>query len=449
MRLASGHKGLGLRGMRSSTDIPECWGMHGVHQSGTMDLAASRLRREEEKDLASPRAQDLRQILARDDIFEKGGVKIFRPLLGFSKERLIQTCRVRDLAWEEDETNKDIWRTPRNNIRGLLRSAKLPQALQKTSMLHLAKLTSDNMHKNCTTVERVLSRCEILLLDARCGGLIVRLPTNIFIPRQESERGRGWALTATLLLQRLVEIVTPYREVSLQSLKQAAVSVFPELVKADRRLQPTSFTGGGVQFQRLDSPLPAPRSELDPAISGEWQDLDPVFVWKLTRQPFSKAPLSLTVPPSANTEFTIADNLLSWSSWQLWDGRYWIRLLNRSCRPLIVRPFLTSDLKHLRSTLHPQRYKEFHRILSLAAPDKVRWTLLAVAKLEDDDTSPMGRVLALPTLGQAGTFDIEDENGTKKVQWQVRYKSVRLEHISDDGSGTISRNRHHITSWKD
>ena len=459
MRLASGHKGLGLQGMRSSTDIPECWGMHGVHRSGTRDLAALRLRREEEVEPPSPKAKHLRRILASHDIFEEGGVKILRPLLGFSKERLIETCRARALPWEEDKTNKETWRTTRNNVRELLRSAKLPQALQKTSMLQLAKQTSENFQKTKGTVEKLASCCEILLFDARCGGLIVRLPRRLMrlcrdLGREEAGTvdTRKVLFTATLLLRDLVQIVTPVEEVSLQSLRNAAVSIFTELnngdTTADRRLQPTTFTGGGVQFQRLHSPLPAPRSEFGSATSGPWQDLDPVFVWKLTRQPFSKAPLILTVQPSANTESSTADNPPFWSPWQLWDGRYWIRLFNRSCQPLIVRSFQVSDLKHLRSTLNPQRYEKFYKFLRLAAPDKVRWTLLAIAEPEDD-TLTLGRVLALPTLGKAGIFDIGDGSGTSKVEWQVRYKYVGFEHQnSGEAFSKISRNPNLISSWK-
>lgn len=442
--------------MRSSTDIPECWGMHGVHRSGKMDLAASRLRREEEKDPTSLYAQELRGMLARDDVFEKGGVRILRPLLGFTKERLIQTCRARALAWEEDKTNKDTWRTPRNSIRALLYSSKLPQALQKTSMLQMAKQISDVMHKYYTSAARILSCCEILLFDARCGGLIVRFPIRISQSRP-SGGGKGWAVhmgkcrvTAMVLLQRLVETITPYEEVSLQSLKRAAEAIFPETVEANRELQPTSFTGSGVQFQRLHSPRPTPLSELNPAIAGTRQDLDPFCVWKLTRQPFSRAPLSLTVSPSTNRESTIGDDASpSWSSWQLWDGRYWIRLLNCSTQTLIVRSFQVSDLRHLRSTLGPQRYKEFNKYLSLAAPDKLRWTLPAIAELGDEALST-GRVLALPTLGQAGNFDTGDKNETKKVEWQIRYKSVQLGYqISEDGVGKIMRNRSLVTSWND
>ena len=459
MRLASGHKGLGLQGMRSCADIPECWGMHGVHRSGTRDLAALRLCKEEKKDPSSPKAQHFRRVLARNDIFENGGVKILRPLLDFSKERLIQTCRARGLSWEEDKTNKDIWRTTRNNVRELLRSGKLPQALRKTSMLQLAKRTSENFQKTNATVGRIVSYCEMVLLDIRYGGLIVRLPSRLLRLCRGLRLEEAWTVdlrklrfTATLLLRNLVQIVTPQEEVSLQSLKQAAVSIFPELndrlTAVDRRLQPTTFTAGGVKFQRLHSPLPAPQSELDPAVSGTWQDLDPVYVWKLTRQPFSKAPLSLTVQPSANMEPRTADNSPSWSSWQLWDGRYWIRLLNRTCRPLIVRCFQLADLQYLRTILTPQRYKEFHKFLLLAAPDKVRWTLLALAELGDDPLT-VGRVLALPTLGQAGTFDIVDRNGTNKVEWQVRYKYVGLRHQkSDDDLGKIDKYPFLITSWK-
>lgn len=459
MRLASGHKSLGLQGMRSSTDIPECWGVHGVHRSGMWDQAARRLNRQEEKTPGSPQAHHLRGLLAKDDIIEKGGVKILRPLLGFSKERLIQTCRVQALPWEEDKTNKDTWRTPRNNIRGLLRSAKLPQALRKTSMLQLAKLVSNKSKETSRMALRILPGCEVLLFDARCGGLIVRLPSRLTRAPHVEQEG-SWMiymgktrLTAMILLRNFVQIVSPQEEVSLQSLRQAVVSIFPEFndrySAAAGRLQPTDFTGGGVQFQRLHCPLPAPRSELYPAVSGTWTDLDPVFVWKLTRQPFSKAPLSLTVQPSANAESTVADNAHSWSSWQLWDGRYWIRLLNRSCRPLIVRSFQLSDLQYLRSILTPQRYKDFHKLLLLAAPDKVRWTLLAIAELVDD-TLTAGRVLALPTLGKVGIFDIGDGNGTNMVEWQIRYKYVGLGYQkSDDGSSKISRNGNLITSWKD
>lgn len=79
----------------------------------------------------------------------------------------------------------------------------------------------------------------------------------------------------------------------------------------------------------------------------------------------------------------------------------------------------------------------------------MRWTLPAIAEL-GDDTLPMGRLLALPTLGQAENFDMGGINRTKKVEWQVRYKLVRLGYrTTDDGVGIISRSKSLVTSWKD
>ena len=457
MRLASGHKGLGLHGMSQIAEIPECWGMHGVSRSGLLESAARRLRRAESIDTSSSKAQNLRQVLARPDIIEQGGVLIIRPLLYFSKERLTETCRAQALQWEEDMTNNDIWRTPRNNIRTLLRSAKLPKSLQKQPLLQLAKRIQDHRSRLHMFMIDIMARCEILLLDIRCGGLIVRFVRTSGNGEKEEGQSRAYMrnsqFIAMMLLKRIVHIVTPQAEVPSQSLVNAARSIFPDLVDRDSpdysTFQPTSFTACGVHFQRLHFPLARPQSELEPANAGNWEVLDPSFVWKLTRQPFSKAPLSLTVQPFAKTECIVEETLSPWSSWQLWDGRYWIRLLNRSCQVLTIRSFQISDLQYLRSILSPKRYKGFHQLLRLAAPGKVRWTLPAVAEIRGD-CMPMGRLLALPTLGKAGAFDTEDADGTNKVESQVRYKRVSLGyHISHDARSKIRRNKNLITSWLD
>ena len=444
--------------MLARAPIPECWGMHGVHRSGLRDDVTFGLSELEKKDPADLRAQRLRRALAGPDIFEGGGVFILRPLLSFSKDRLIETCRARGLPWEEDKTNEDTWRTPRNSVRALLRSDKLPQALLKNSMLQLSKQSSVVFDRQYSIVQRIVQRCELLLFDVRCGGLLVRLPSRMMNERRSTGdvhlTYRGTVrLTALLLLKSFVSIITPQEEVSLQSLEQAMVSIFPDLEHrgnmCGETLQPTTFTTSGVQFQRLHYPLAAPRSELDPDLYGQWEDLDPFFVWKLTRQPCSKSPPSLIVQPSATSDFSVAGNSSSWSSWQLWDGRYWIRLLNHSRLPLIVRSFQASDLQHLRSTLSRQRYKEFHQSLHLIVPGKLRWTLLAVAEIENESL-PMGRLIALPTLGRAGTFDTRDTSDRNHVEWQIRYKRVQLgSWISGDGYTRIYRNNDLLTSWED
>ena len=415
-----------------------------------MDLAALRLRREEEKDPGSALARHLRQVLAEEDTFERGGVKVLRPLLGFNKDRLLQTCRTLNLPWEEDETNRDIWRTSRNNVRGLLRSSKLPKALQKSSMLELAIRAANKMRRRFNKVEKLFSFSEVLLLDVRCGGLIVRLPLRITKKRRLQAGEEAWTayirevqFTTLMFLEILVQLVTPRGEVSLHSLEHAAASVFPTFSDGNTavhsKLQSTNFTAGGAHWQRLHSPLPSPQSELDQALVGSSQDLDPNYVWMLTREPVSEASSNFTIQPSAETESKGVIQYPSWSPWHLWDGRYWIRLLSRSSRRLIVRFFQRSDLAYLRSILPRQRYKEFHKLLGLAAPGKVRWTLLAVGELEDH-TSNVGQLLALPTLGRAGVFDIGSDKGISTVEWQIRYKFVSRRNI---------RNISLVTSWKD
>ena len=454
MRLASGHNGLGLAGMPKRADIPECWGLYGVSQSGRMGSAALRLRSLEKKDTSSEQAQLLRQVLAQSNMIESGGINIIRPLLDFSKERLAATCRARGLQWEEDVTNDEIWRTPRNNIRALLRSGKLPQALRKSSMLQLAKKSNIYEKKVKHFMTGLQQRCEILLLDIRCGALIVRFVHG----SRNGEKGHStkymqdMRLSHVLLLQYFVRIVSPLENVALQGLGHAARSIFPDIFDRDSAddstNQPTSFTAGGVLIQRLSSPLALPQSGLDPDNAGKQDVLDPSFVWKMTRQPFSKPPPSLTVQASAEAEPAVEGDSSCWSSWQLWDGRYWIRLLNRSRQPLTVRPFQISDFRYLQSILSRQRCKELHQYLRAAAPGKVRWTLPAIAEV-GDDSMPVGRLLALPTLGQAGTFDTGDADGLKKVEWQVRYKRIALGyHVSDDGY-KVGRDKKMITSWQD
>ncbi len=128
MRLLSGHGPRGLRGMRRANDIPECFDMHGVYQSGFLDdqqmrhpyylmVPTKRQKKDVRNELkheidAAVFARELAEgfsgevdpfyldepaggygkgsrmapRLAPLDI-EDGGVAIYRPLLGFTLRR--------------------------------------------------------------------------------------------------------------------------------------------------------------------------------------------------------------------------------------------------------------------------------------------------------------------------------------------------------------------------
>ncbi len=81
MRLAQGQKASGLRGISPSGEIPECWGMHGVHLSGAMEaglrIKEARLSATQKKRRAKRMNQDLESLQAWSGAdIEHGGVRI-------------------------------------------------------------------------------------------------------------------------------------------------------------------------------------------------------------------------------------------------------------------------------------------------------------------------------------------------------------------------------------
>lgn len=472
MRVASGHKGRGLRGMQECSTIPECWGMHGVYESGQYEYAKRKLERlpRSQQDSSMEHARHIKSLAISDPTVEKGGVVILRPLLDFSKQQLIETCRAHDVTWEDDKTNYDVWRTPRNTIRELLSGFALPIALRKRSMLEIVRKTLEHSLRIVAISGKLFVHCKILLFDARSGGLVVRFPENLVSFRDQDDRDKAKYLanarsTCATMLRRFVQMVTPRQTVPLLDLQFAVLSMFPELSEGysdvNSRLQPNGFTACGVQFQRLRSPLFEESSGVKEAGVQDgkagWNTLNPDFVWKLTREPFSAALPSLKVLPPVSFASPIPMSGVSapdthitlvkpaWSSWEFWDGRYWIRVLNHMSRTLVVRPFQPADLQALKSTLSLGQWRMFYRVLGQAAPGQLRWTLLTIAEVGSNEREA-GKVLVLPTLGQAGEVNIEDEHGLKRLDWKIRYKKVRLGYKDDP---SVSRNRDIITTWND
>ena len=411
MRLADGHKGQGLQGVKPFGEIPECWGMHGVHLSGAME--GRQIRGIGEADASTNwQAQD--RWMGGDDQetelgVEYGGIKIYRPLLGFSKNQLIATCQVTKTRWVEDDTNNDITLTPRNTVRHLLQESSLPPALRKSSLLAVSEKMSRRAEYNAMRVEELFRSCEIINFYTRSGNIIIRLPTRVMDrpsddPAMLDRKTNRGKYIAAGLLRRVLELVTPLESVHLRDLEFAVKIIFPDLEAStpgtpqeDTRL--ASFTVAGVHCRRIH--LPNVHSGRPPSSGSH---LDPTYAWGMSRQPYS---ISLDLPRST---FPPAPQ---WSQWTLFDGRFWIRLLNKSSKPVVVRPMREDDLKPFRTSLSPQDRARFDELLDVTAPGKIRWTLPVLAR---DD----GKMLAAVTLG-VGLEEVEDE-----VRWMVRYKNVEL-----------------------
>jgi tRNA(Ile)-lysidine synthase len=466
MRLASGHKGPGLLGMRSNARIPECYGIYGVYDSGTTSedflrrpLARPGISNEQWKPLSSkdltgtqkahkqnePMVEDFqinealwarwrterrnrrlgRGTLGRMQL-ENGGIRVLRPLLQYSKERLIATCLQDGTSWFEDHTNADPTLTPRNAIRHIYKQHFLPAALQKDAIIAL----STSMKEKKASLDReslaVLNHCVVRGFEPRAGSLFVQFPklvsseSDLVSEKDKKGAKQDQREIARRLLKYAIEAVSPYEHIQYP-LEQACNTVFPELnaVNDQGEVYPNRFTVAGVMFsknERIISVRVADAASGSGWYQGSQRNSNSIpmqeYKWFLSRQPYAsiveQQPM-LEYPPFA----TFKDEN---AGWKLYDGRYWIRVFNHSFTTIKVRPLRQSDL----ATFHNVGFKThegFRHRMKMIAPGDVRFTLpVIVMAAERPDEKE--KVLALPTL------DVRVFDSTKFMDYEIRYKKV-------------------------
>lgn len=453
MRLAAGHKGAGLSGISSVSDIPECWGMHGVHQSGRYEAAAARHSQISES-FAALEPLNQRKLCKQETptpkyIFETGGIQLMRPLLAFSKHQLVATCQAESVLWEEDKTNEDVTQTPRNTIRSLLDNDRLPQALRKESLRGLASSSMMKRRVVEALARMLLEACEIRLLELRSGLLLVRMPMLINLDDDQLDNDTSIRQkVAAMLIRWLANLVSPCEEVSQEQLYFAMKAMFPDLrdqssLTLDSCARTTNFTAGGVHFRRITKRIL--RSE-----SCERRDkktpipaLDQDFFWCLSRQSYTSPLKPLIIRPSVTPDLLISNA----ASWNLWDGRYWIRVSNASSDTLVIRSLRANDLTHLRTILDKKSWRSFHNLLADVAPGKVRYTLPIIAVADDQDRGP-GNVFVLPTLGREGWLRPTDKAVGNNLRVELRYKTMNCPSKDEHGERGAFNVRT-INTWQD
>ena len=473
MRIASRHTGFSFHGIKSSGQLPECWGMHGVHQSGQYEAAQQALEQIRRwKPMHSPalqiddftrqRVYTLQRISSNAPVIERGGVALLRPLLCYEKGKLIGTCESEGILWEEDKTNAEVWHTPRNAVRSLFSSGKLPQALDKGSLSALGRRSKYRLYLLSAFFHRLEHECEVKRFDLRSGVLIIRFikrirpaPTSHVHPKT-----LPCNQIAARILEAIMSSVTPLESIDLEGLKTAAEAIFAdfESLPSANPDQSVIFTAGGVKFQRIHSPV---ADATVTCLNRSLQDkpahtiLDPDFVWSLSRQPFPKErPAIMDFPTPCPDPNAKSVSKPEWTPWQLWDGRYWIRLKNLSKLPVYVRPFVPTDLEYIKAMLPKDTWRAVHDLLAKAAPGKIRWTLPAVVQT-DEDRSLAEKILSLPSLGERGNFEAFGQEKAKLVDCEIRYKHVTLRAPSLDGNSRATEGftniRHHpelLRSWE-
>ncbi|KAL9013278.1 MAG: hypothetical protein Q9173_002016 [Seirophora scorigena] len=462
MRLVSGYRGEGLRGISEEREIPYCKGVYGASQSGGRDYVVTR----EENQLVKAQDTNVREEILepvevyREQGFEYGGVKICRPLMDYSKQELEATLEEAGIPWVTDPTNHDPKLSIRNTIRYLMQRRLLPKALDSGSHQVPSALTmaASNIRRNYQrrNEQAALSyqACDIISFDARSGHFQVRIPNSPVHSDPEFHLLPGYQQLTEMehigarLVRMLFNIVSPRNDISLQTLKVATWAMFGNLQKdsppGSRPVgvtgpRPSKCTAGGVLYERIEKP-----SEDTPLPGVQPVLLDPDHIWCLTRESYNKqlAEPTCIVPPTTPNERSpaatrvsgiTADSQISTRAkqrrrktgvnqtafhepeWQLWDGRYWIQVLNPTDTILKICPLSPDRLLRV-VTGGDKLLPRLKKALRSLGPPHVRYTLPAIVDGED-------RVLALPTVDFVSpTFRALAED--RRPRWRVRYKRV-------------------------
>ena len=391
MRIINGHRMTGILGIKASSEIPECFGMYGVHESGGVPEQAHELVNLDQP-VTFTRPSSTKYEFQNHFLAETGGVRIYRPLLDFSKDRLVATCEADKMEWFEDHTNKDPTLTMRNAVRHMYRMHSMPAALTKPALLALVKELNKKVEVQLGVMRSWLTECDITYFDTSTGSVRIQFldptqfPKSSFPPLLKDA-----GLIAAHLLRRIIRLVTPQEHIELSNLHGAVDRIFPELSSQHGMLAPTAFTICGVHFQPLDVATP-------PKKPG----------WRLSRQIYKSTP---STRPSICTSCSKG----SWSPWELYDGRYWVRVQNKTARPLIIRPLVKDDMAAFLISLSEGERRKVRRLLKERAPGTVRWTLPAIVIRHEDEEE---EVLCLPTM------DVVTPHSAKLVEWEIRYKKV-------------------------
>ncbi|XHG04747.1 hypothetical protein AWENTII_007994 [Aspergillus wentii] len=456
-RLSSGARGAGLAGIPRVARIPECHGLYGVSESGSSVKLPGRKTSLQINNKGEVQVQDTSSSssIRPETTVSTGGISICRPLLSFPKANLLATCHENQIPFVSDPTNFDPTLTPRNAIRSLLSSNKLPLALQGPSILSLIK-SSQNLLKNSDDLSnRLLETCKLLNLNLNTGSMVIQFPpsptTAQLSSLSSSSTTEKTAEIQALTLRRITELISPYPDnhFSLRSFEPFTHRIFSTALYT-MNMNRQSFTVGGVMFQPLRwKPLP---TSSDTIYNNANVNAN-VNTWLLFRQPFMRhrAPvLRVEVPVPSSSLSSSFSHVSSpvYTPWTLWDDRYWFRFTvvpedgdmptqdhdGRQSISLVLRPQQQSDLTKLRRSFDYMPGKpaadnraltELTNMLSREAPGQARFTV-PVLTMENLSKSEEN-LLAIPTIGfrfpESGTQELLQASGWK-VQWEWMYKKI-------------------------
>ncbi|KAF3035029.1 hypothetical protein E8E12_006283 [Didymella heteroderae] len=421
MRLANGRLRLGLQAMQPIEWIPECHGLYGISHSGVLH---SKFDNPDLAHLPFP--------------VESGGVKILRPLLDFSKARLLATCKHHHVAWAEDKTNHLQTYTSRNAIRHVLKNHELPAALSIESLVNVSSHMQQRVATHKEEAERLFFECKIQL-DVRSGSLHVRFPSfrrlilHLIYTRKPTDALTQSDLvdarnTATYLLARVGQLISPREDPPLAELAASVANIWPEfkdLEEADQTGSPESnfsYCVYGIWWRKWAGSIGA--------VEDKGKRSQDNMDWYLTRQPVENRRGTLegiVYPPSHVIPLTQADSSASngpaSDGFRLFDNRWWINIKNNCTDELRLRFFTKDDYALLRAkdTGRGASSRAFTALSLLTTADLRINNLPAVFRINAETKKET--LIGFPTLNVCvNYFGYHKDVCT----WRVHYKKIHL-----------------------
>jgi tRNA(Ile)-lysidine synthase len=410
-RLCSGARGAGLSGIPHVARIPECHGIYGVSEGGSHFMLKPPRQQERLASIyINPKSGQARvrlpsrckrQPVSSDVNVSTGGILICRPLLRFPKRSLVDTCNSNNVPFVSDPTNFNPTLTPRNAIRSLMSSNRLPRALQTPSILRLIERSKDLLAEAISLSNRLLGECKVLDFNARSGWMIVQIPTRC---GQTCEASTDKTKLQTrdvqaLTLRRLTELLSPFEEghFPLKSFESSVKRIF--LPKAAPNLQERQpFTVGGVMFR------PFQRDQLLSEKTAMMTAME--TTWLLSRQPYMRHRLPKI---RFNAPIPWEGSDAAYTDWVLWDNRYWFRTT------ILCVPEEALGPGHR----YPDNGNKTRAPVSESLP---RILPLVIRPLERSDLKSIGR--ALDHLVPSPTAEQETNQEWTNQEWLARGRGI-------------------------
>lgn len=277
-------------------------------------------------------------------------LQFVRPLLGFTKQQLIDTCLENNVPWFEDPSNKDVGLTQRNAIRFLLNKQELvPDHLKHENLVSALEYYQRKKDADTKTAEEVY---ETLAGKNMPNSMITfkeRTGTVLFIEPQWFRSLKREV--RSLVLRRIVARILPSTEKSAVSgysfvpflkiadkmeadrigIEQHAIEQFRSLPSTVKKLNVLTFTFSNLSW-RLYA-VPKNRDSLERAVQpadyiSVHEEEKFMYIWEIIRQPIYQHRVSGLYNNKLSRRDTTMLQVRPGSTdrrWALFDNRYWIR----------------------------------------------------------------------------------------------------------------------------